>query len=189
MACLSILKNSSVAFLGLFFCSHISDSTFLSPSSTFKDPCDDSESEGCTVVSDSLQPHGLYSPLNSPGQNTGVGSCSILQGIFPILGSNTGFLHCRLILYQLSHHGNPRILKRVAFPFSRGSSQPRNWTRVSCIAGRFFTSWATREAPVMALVIQNPPANPGLARDVDSIPGLGRSPGKGNSYPSQDSCL
>ena len=120
------LKNQQCALLELFFCSHISDSTLLSPSSTFKDPCVDSESEGCTVVSDSLQPHGLYSPLNSPGQNTGVGSCSVLQGIFPILGSNTDFSHCRLILYQLSHHGNPRILKRVAFPFSRGSSQPRN---------------------------------------------------------------
>ena len=39
-----------------------------------------------------------------------------------------------------------RILKSVAFPFSRGSSQPRDWTQVSHIAGSFFTSWATREA-------------------------------------------
>ena len=39
-----------------------------------------------------------------------------------------------------------RILERVAFPFSRGSSQPRDWTQVSCIAGVFFTNWATREA-------------------------------------------
>ena len=39
-----------------------------------------------------------------------------------------------------------RILERVAFPFPRGSSQPRNWTQVSRIVGRFFTSWATREA-------------------------------------------
>ena len=39
-----------------------------------------------------------------------------------------------------------RILERVAFPFSRGSSQPRDWTQVSCIASEFFTSWATREA-------------------------------------------
>ena len=42
--------------------------------------------------------------------------------------------------------GKPRILERVAYPFSSRSSQPRNWTRVSCIAGGFFTSWATREA-------------------------------------------
>ena len=39
-----------------------------------------------------------------------------------------------------------RILEWVAFPFSRGSSQPRDWTQVSHIAGGFFTSWATREA-------------------------------------------
>ena len=45
--------------------------------------------EGCSVVSDSLWPHGLYSPLNSPGQNPGVGSLSLLQGIFPTQGSNT----------------------------------------------------------------------------------------------------
>ena len=44
---------------------------------------------------------------NSPGQNTGVGSLSLLQGIFPIQGSNPGLLHCRQILYQLSHKGNP----------------------------------------------------------------------------------
>ena len=39
-----------------------------------------------------------------------------------------------------------RILEWVVFPFSRGSSQPRDRTEVSCIAGGFFTSWATREA-------------------------------------------
>ena len=53
-----------------------------------------------------LRPHGLYCPWNSPGQNTGMGSLSLLQGIF----------------------------------------QPRDWTQVSCTAGRFYTSWATREA-------------------------------------------
>ena len=47
-----------------------------------------SESESRLVVSDSLQPHGLYSPWNSPGQNTGVGSHSLHQGTFPIQGSN-----------------------------------------------------------------------------------------------------
>ena len=57
-----------------------------------------------SVVSDSLRLHGLYSPSNSPGQNTGVGSHSLLQGIFPTQGSNPGLLHCRWIPYQLSHH-------------------------------------------------------------------------------------
>ena len=42
--------------------------------------------------------------------------------------------------------GKPRILEWVTYPFSRGTSQPRNWTGVSCIAGGFFTSWATQEA-------------------------------------------
>ena len=52
-------------------------------------------------------PHGLYSPWNSPGQNTGVDSLSLLQGIFPTQGSNPGLLHCRQIFYQLSHKGSP----------------------------------------------------------------------------------
>ena len=69
---------------------------------------------------------GLYSQWNSPGQNTGVGSLSLLQGIFPTQGSNPGLLHCRQIFYQLSHKGSPRILEWVAYPFSRGSSHPRN---------------------------------------------------------------
>ena len=68
-----------------------------------EDPLEkESESESHSVMPYSLQPHGLYSPQNSPGQNTGVGSLSIPQGIF--------------------------------------------WTQVSHNAGRFFTSWATREA-------------------------------------------
>ena len=87
-----------------------------------------------------LRSHGLYSPWNSPGQNTGVGSFSLLQGIFPTQGSNPGLPHCRQVLYQLSHRGSPRILECVAYPFSRGSSRHRNQTGVSCIAGRFFTN-------------------------------------------------
>ena len=102
------------------------------------------ESESCSVMSDSLVTP--YSPLNSPCKNTGTGSLPLLQGIFPTQGSNPDLLHCRRILYQLSHKGSPRILAWVAFPFSRGSSQPRDQTQVFCIAGGFFTSWAIREA-------------------------------------------
>ena len=79
-------------------------------------------SESHSVLSDSLQPHGLSSPWNSPGQNTGVGSLSLLQGIFPTQGLNPGLPHCRQILYQLSHKGSPRILEWVAYPFFRRSS-------------------------------------------------------------------
>ena len=113
--------------------------------------CDESESH--SVVSDSLQPHRLYSPWNSPGKNTGVGSLSFLQGnlpnpgvepmsptlqgnslptepqekpkntgvgslsllqwIFPTQESNQGLLHCKGILYQLSHKGNPLFCDNV----------------------------------------------------------------------------
>ena len=69
------------------------------------------ESECLSVVSNSLRLHGLYSPWNSPGQNTRVGSCFLLQGIFPTQGLNLGLLHFREILYQLSHKGSPRILE------------------------------------------------------------------------------
>jgi len=65
------------------------------------------QSESHSVVSDSLWPHGLCTPWNFPGQNTGVSSLSLLQGIFPTQGSNPGLLHCRRILYQLSHKGSP----------------------------------------------------------------------------------
>ena len=66
----------------------------------------------CESVSDSkrrslsrvsLRPHGLYSPWNSPGQNTGVGSLSLLQRIFPTQELNQGLLRCRRVLYQLSY--------------------------------------------------------------------------------------
>ena len=60
-----------------------------------------------SVVSDSLRPHGLYSPWNSPGQNTGVGSLSLLQQIFLTHKSNWNLLRCRQILYQLSYQGSP----------------------------------------------------------------------------------
>ena len=66
------------------------------------------EGESHSVMPNSLGPHGLYSPWNSSGQNTGVGSLSLLQGIFPTQGSNPGFLHCRWILYQLSYEGSPK---------------------------------------------------------------------------------
>ena len=64
-------------------------------------------SESRSVVSDASRPHGLYSPWNSPGQNTGVGSLSLLQRIFLTQGSNPGLPHCRQILSQLSHKGSP----------------------------------------------------------------------------------
>ena len=121
---------------------------------------------------DSLQLHGLYSPWISPGQNIGVGSHSLLQGIFPTQGSNPGLSQHRWILYSLRHQGSlimkavaaaakllqlcptlcdpmdytvhgilqARILDWVAFPFSRGSSQPKitHLTLSRCVSFFFF---------------------------------------------------
>ena len=67
-------------------------------------------------MSDSLRPPGPYSPWNSPGQNIGVVSCFLLQQIFPTQGLNPGLLHCRQILYLLSHKGSPGVLEWVAIP-------------------------------------------------------------------------
>ena len=78
--------------------------------------------------SPTIWPHGLHSPWNFPGQNTGVGSLSLLQDIFPTQGLNPGLPHCRQILFQLSHQGSPRILDWKACPSSSGSSWVRNPT-------------------------------------------------------------
>ena len=71
----------------------------------------ESESESHSVMSDSLQLHGLYSPWNSPGQNTGESSLFLLQGIFPTQGLNPRLPHCRQILYQLSHKGSSKQMR------------------------------------------------------------------------------
>ena len=69
--------------------------------------CQSGVRESHSVVYNSLRPHGLYSPWNSPVQNTGVCCHAPLQGIFPTQWSNPGLLHCRWILYPLSHQGSP----------------------------------------------------------------------------------
>ena len=84
-----------------------------------------------------------------------------------------------------SVHGilQARILEWIAISFYRGSSQPRDRTQVSCIAGRRFNLWATRE------VVKNSPANAGDVKDVGSIPVSGRSPGGGSGNTLQNFCL
>ena len=126
-------------------------------------PAHASESESRSVVSDSLQPHGLYSPWNSPGQNTEVGTLSLLQGIFPTQGSNSGLLHCRRILLQLSHKGSPRILEWVAYPFSSESLEETvsialaSFQTVLCLSyGSRFLQLRTANIPTR---IQNPTPN------------------------------
>ena len=81
-------------------------------------------SESHSVVADSLWPHRLYSPRNSPGQNTGVGSLSLLLGIFPAQGSNSGLPHCRQIIYQLSHKGGPMTFLNGAMELFKLGNPP-----------------------------------------------------------------
>ena len=100
------------------------------------------ERESRSVLSDSLRPHGLYSPWNSPGQN--------------------------------------RILERVAFPFSRGSSQPRNWTQVSSIAGGFFTSWACSQINTTHFFLKEPYSGTGHLLPNDVCEGLSQLWGRGD---------
>ena len=104
----------------------------------------------CNPVGCSPLDSSIYG--DSPGQDTGMGSLSLLQRIFPTQGSNPGLPHCQRMLYHLNHQESPSILEWVACPFSSGSFRPRNWTGVSCIAGRFFNSWATRKARAEFLI-------------------------------------
>ena len=82
-----------------------------------------------------LRTCGLYSPWNSLGQNTGVDSLSLLQGIFPTQGSNSGLLHCRRILYQLSHKGSTSMKndpKQFSFQLTLSFSTANNGSRMLC---------------------------------------------------------
>ena len=86
-------------------------------------PCCCSVAKSCPTICSPID----FSPSGSSIQVTlqarileWVGSLSLLQGIFPTQGSNPGLLHCRWILYQLSHKGSPRILEWVAHPFLQG---------------------------------------------------------------------
>ena len=87
-------------------------------------------------MSDSLRPHGLHSPWDSPGQNTGVGSLSLLQGIFPTQILNLGLPHCRQILYQLSHKGSQST-------HIMATACPVTWTREN--KWTVTVKWCTRE--------------------------------------------
>ena len=82
----------------------------------------------CLTLCDPVHcsPPGSFVHGDSPGKNTGVGCPILLWGIFPTQELNPGLLHCRQILYCLSHQGSPWILECVVYPFSRRSSQPRN---------------------------------------------------------------
>ena len=107
------------------------------------------EIESHSVVPNSLRPHGLYSPWNSLGQNTGVGSFSLLQGIFPTQELNWGLLHCKRILYQLSYQGSPNKLHRaryckiILFSFTEREYLWRNSFKISHICTWHYFLWIT----------------------------------------------
>ena len=126
-------------------------------------------------MSDSLRPHGLYSPWNSLGPNTGVGSLSLLKRIFPTQGSNPGLPHYRQILYQLSHKGSPNILilpHKIIWTLKKRKDK---WRHVNLLP-----RWHSGKEST---------ASEGDARGAGSISGLGRSFGVGNGNPLQYSCL
>ena len=93
---------------------------------------------------------------DSPGHNTGMGSHALLQGIFPTQEWNPVLPRCRWILYHLSHQGSPGIWQWAAYPFSRETSLPRNWTRVSCIAGRYISIFLAISLPIQMNQVSQP---------------------------------
>ena len=106
-----------------------------------------SESEGHSVVSDTLRSHGLYSPWNSPGQNTGMGSLSLLQGIFATQGSNPGLTHSLQVdSLPAEPQGKPKNTGVGSLSLLQGIFLTQDQTRVSCIAEGFLTKWAMRGA-------------------------------------------
>ena len=100
-----------------------------------------SESESHSDVTNSLWPHGLYSPWNSPGQNTEVRSLSLLQGIFPTQGSHLGLLHLRQILYHLSYLGSPSS-EQMGELWQVSHQQLIGWFRV-LLANNTWFHWPT----------------------------------------------
>ena len=97
-------------FIRISWSQSLNASIFEDPGETFKkfqhSDCHCVEvkwSESWSIMANSLQPYGLHSPWNSLGQNTRVGSLSLLQRIFPTQELNRGLLHCRWILDQLSY--------------------------------------------------------------------------------------
>ena len=92
-------------------------------------------------MSDCLQPYGLYSQWTSPGQNTGVGSLSLLWGIFLTQELNQGLLHCWRILYQLSHQGSPVCLVTPPLKNVPLLEEDRGWGSVIEILERMMVAW------------------------------------------------
>ena len=126
--------------------------------------------QSCLTLCD---PHGLYRPWNSPGQDTGVGRHSLLQGIFPTQESNPGLPHCRWILYQLSH--------KASVPEMTGALKTLENQRVTVLGSFHLASGFPSGSDGKESACN--------AGDAGLIPASGRSPGEGNGNPLQYSCL
>ena len=97
--------------------------------------------QSCPTRSDPMD----CSPWNPPGQNIGVGSLSLLQGIFPTLQrSNPGLPHCRKILYQLSHKRSPREVKAIVFPVVKYGCESWTVKKAECRRIDAFELWCWR---------------------------------------------
>ena len=109
------------------------------------------ESESCSVMSDFLQLHGQYSSWNSLGQNTGMDTLSLLQGIFPTQELNPGLPHCRWILYQLSRQGSPHH-QRI---HTSDKEACENMFHIICHQGVQINSTGYQFIPIRMAKIQN----------------------------------
>ena len=160
-------------------------------------------------MSDSLRPHGLqptrlFCPWDSPSKNTGLGCHSLLQGIFltegsnPTQGLNLGLLHCRRILYRLSHRESPgksqcgMCLQFCNYILAASDLYQTNiqiiQSQSESPSGIYFLKIIQLGFPGCK-VVKNLHASAGDERDVGLIPEQGRSPGVGNGNPLQYSCL
>ena len=113
-----------------------------------------SESESHSLLSNSLQPHGLYTVH-------GILQARIPEWIVLFFSRGSSQPRDQTQVFALQANslpieppGKPKNTGVGSYPFSSGSSWPRDQTRVSCIAGRFFTNWAIREAPTMVEVMK-----------------------------------
>ena len=106
-----------------------------------------SESESLLVVSTSLQPHGLYSPWNSPGQNTGMGSFSLLQGNLPNPGIKPRSPALQADSLPVEPQGKPKNDGMGSLSLLQWIFLTQEWNNGLLNAGGFFTNWAMREAP------------------------------------------
>ena len=150
------------------------------------------ESESHSVVYNSLGPHGLYSTWNSPGQNTGVGSLSLLQGIFPTQGSNPGLPHCRADSLPTESPGkskNTRVgsLSLLQWIFL---TQKSNWGLLHCrwILNQLSYQRSQGEDIRIQIITFGKGQSWVSVMDTQCLQffvGLGKSPGEGIGYPLQ----